>query len=103
MQFKRLHNITGNDPALNRRIASIFLSELESFRKNLDAYIKDGNKEDLKSMIFKLSPSFIIFEKDLLVKQLESIADINNHEQLEGIQKELDALHEALAQFLASL
>ena len=102
MQFKRLQNITGNDPALNRRIASIFLSELESFRKKLDGYIIDENKEELQSAIFKLSPSFIMFEKDQLLKQVESIPDINK-EQLEEVLKELDALHEALAQFLASL
>jgi len=102
MHFKRLQNITGSDPALNRRIASIFLSELESFRKKLDRYIIDENKEELQSAIFKLSPSFIMFEKDQLLKQVESIPDINK-EQLEEVLKELDALHEALVQFLASL
>ena len=111
MTFKRLYNMTGNDPALNRRIASIFLSELDAFRKKLEVFSTDGVRDTIQLVLFKLSPSFIIFEKDHLLKKIEGY--INSAEENESkeermntytsIQNDLNEVSNELKQFLSAL
>lgn len=110
MSFKRLYNMTGNDPALNRRIASIFLNELDAFRKKLEVFSTDGDRDTIQPVLFKLSPSFIIFEEDQLVKQLEgyinsveeNVSEAERMKTYTLIQKELEEFSHTLSQFLSA-
>jgi hypothetical protein len=74
MTYKRLNNMTGMDKILNKRIASIFLNELETFRNDLIALPNEKNSESIKFNIHKIRPSMIIFELDFLLQQYESLA-----------------------------
>jgi hypothetical protein len=74
MTYKRLNNMTGMDKILNKRIASIFLNELETFRNDLIALPNEKNSEAIKFNIHKIRPSMIIFELDFLLQKYESLA-----------------------------
>ena len=66
--------MTGMDKILNKRIASIFLNELEIFKNDLIALPYEINSEAIKFNIHKIRPSMIIFELDFLLQQYESLA-----------------------------
>jgi hypothetical protein len=75
MEFKRLNNMTGKDPLLNRRITSIFISELS----NLIPHIGNSQKETIPAlafMIHQIIPSLVIFEMESLHKDYESLVDL---------------------------
>ena len=74
MNYKRLNNMTGMDKILNKRIASIFLTELESFKNDLIALPNEKNSDTIKFNIHKIRPSMIIFELDTLLERYESLA-----------------------------
>ena len=74
MNYKRLNNMTGMDKILNKRIASIFLNELESFKNDLIALPNEKNSDTIKFNIHKIRPSMIIFELDTLLEKYESLA-----------------------------
>ena len=66
--------MTGMDKILNKRIASIFLNELETFRNDLVALPNENNSDAIKFNIHKIRPSMIIFELDFLLQKYESLA-----------------------------
>jgi hypothetical protein len=72
MDFKRLNNMTGKDPVLNRRITSIFINDYENFLQVFTQLPFTEDLTDLKFLIHKNSPSFMIFE-------LESLLSRYNH------------------------
>lgn len=74
MNFKRLNNMTGMDPVLNRRIATIFVSEFDTFRRCLSGLINNESVDDFQFNLHKIRPSLIIFELDKLVKQYENLS-----------------------------
>ena len=76
MDFKRLNNMTGKDPVLNRRITSIFLNEFETFRKHLNNLPTTTDIDQLQFLLHKIRPSLEIFELDTLIKKYEEFLDI---------------------------
>lgn len=74
MEFKRLNNMTGMDTVLNRRIATIFVTEFDSFRRCLLELINAESVDDFQFNLHKIRPSLIIFELDKVVKQFENLS-----------------------------
>jgi len=74
MKFKRLNNMTGMDPVLNRRIATIFVTEFDAFRRCLLELINTESVDDFQFNLHKIRPSLIIFELDKVVKQFENLS-----------------------------
>jgi predicted Rossmann-fold nucleotide-binding protein len=73
--------MTGKDPVLNRRIASIFLNDLENFISVFSGLPTLTETDTLKFLIHKHSPSFIIFELESLLASYNSFLDRKiNHE-----------------------
>lgn len=66
--------MTGMDPVLNRRIASIFVSEFETFRNCLLELTENENADNLLFNLHKIRPSLVIFELDKLIKQYDQLA-----------------------------
>ena len=90
MNYKRLNNMTGADKILNKRIASIFLNELESFKNDLIALPEENNSDTIKFNIHKIRPSMIIFELDSLLEKYESLVERKKNEnKLENQDSEL--------------
>ena len=75
MEFKRLNSMTGKDPVLNRRIASIFLSDFESFLATFSTLPETKELDSLKFLIHKNSPSFMIFELESLLSRYTLLVD----------------------------
>lgn len=75
MDFKRLNNMTGKDPVLNRRIASIFLNEFESFLNVFSTLPTLVDLDQLQFSLHKIRPSLVIFELDHMVKQYENYVE----------------------------
>ena len=67
--------MTGKDPVLNRRIASIFLNDLENFISVFSRLPSLTETDTVKSLIHKHSPSFIIFELETLLANYNSFLD----------------------------
>ncbi|MCF8213642.1 MAG: hypothetical protein K9I92_00715 [Chitinophagaceae bacterium] len=76
MDFKRLNNMTGKDPVLNRRITSIFLNEFESFKKHFNTLPSTAELDQIQFQLHKIRPSLVIFELDTLIKKYEEYLDI---------------------------
>jgi hypothetical protein len=75
MDFKRLNNMTGMDPVLNRRISSIFLNELENFKKAMELLPQSENEEHFQFILHKIRPSMVIFEMESLIRHSELILE----------------------------
>lgn len=75
MEFKRLNSMTGKDPVLNRRIASIFLNDFENFLLAFAELPALEETENIKFLIHKNSPSFIIFELEPLLTKYNYFLD----------------------------
>jgi hypothetical protein len=73
--------MTGMDKVLNKRIASIFLNELEAFRNYIMELPNESNYETLKFNIHKIRPSMIIFELDLLLEKYELLANRKKNDE----------------------
>jgi len=71
MDFKRLNNMTGKDPVLNRRITSIFLNEFESFKKHFTNLPSTVELDQIEFLLHKIRPSLVIFELDPMIKKYE--------------------------------
>jgi hypothetical protein len=83
MEFKRLNSMTGKDPVLNRRIASIFLNDLENFLSVFSGLPSLTETDNLKFLIHKHSPSFIIFELETLLASYNYFLEKKiNHETI---------------------
>lgn len=67
--------MTGKDPVLNRRIASIFLNDLENFLSVFTGLPSLTETDTLKFLIHKHSPSFIIFELETLLAAYNSFLE----------------------------
>jgi len=76
MDFKRLNNMTGKDPVLNRRITSIFLNEFESFKKHFTTLPSTAELDQIQFLLHKIRPSLVIFELDTLIRKYEEYLDI---------------------------
>lgn len=111
MEFKRLNSMTGKDPVLNRRIASIFLHDFENFLTQYSLLPELTDTENIKFLIHKNSPSFIIFELDTLLAKYnyfldkkqkgESIASDNQEFQL--LLSDTEKKIEEVRQFILQL
>ena len=86
MIYKRLNNMTGMDKILNKRIASIFLHELESFKNDLITLPDENNSDAIKFNIHKIRPSMIIFELDSLLEKYELLVERKKNENQLGNQ-----------------
>lgn len=75
MEFKRLNSMTGKDPVLNRRIASIFLSDFENFLSSFSELPSLTNTDNIRFLVHKHSPSFIIFELESLLDKYNSFIE----------------------------
>ncbi len=75
MEFKRLNSMTGKDPVLNRRIASIFLNDFENFLIAFAELPTLNETENIKFLIHRNSPSFIIFELEPLLSKYNFFLD----------------------------
>jgi len=75
MEFKRLNSMTGKDPVLNRRIASIFLNDFENFLLAFAELPTLEETENIKFLIHRNSPSFIIFELEPLLSRYNYFLD----------------------------
>lgn len=75
MEFKRLNSMTGKDPVLNRRIASIFLSDFEGFLTIFSTLPEAKEFDTVKFLIHKNSPSFMIFELESLLSRYNLFLD----------------------------
>lgn len=62
------------DPVLNRRIATIFVTEFDAFRRCLLELINTETVDDFQFNLHKIRPSLIIFELDKVVKQFENLS-----------------------------
>lgn len=67
--------MTGKDPVLNRRIASIFLHDFENFFSTFTQLPELTETDSLKFLIHKHSPSFIIFELEALLSSYNSFLE----------------------------
>ncbi|MFN5020498.1 MAG: hypothetical protein ACK5GP_02500 [bacterium] len=76
MDFKRLNNMTGKDPVLNRRITSIFLSEFETFKRHFTQLPSTTDLDQFQFLLHKIRPSLVIFELDSLIKKYEEFLDV---------------------------
>jgi hypothetical protein len=111
MEFKRLNSMTGKDPVLNRRIASIFLNDLENFITIFSDLPSLTETDNLKFLIHKHSPSFIIFEFESLLASYNSFLERKmNHESILSSDVEFQqvimntkAKIEEVKQFIAGL
>jgi hypothetical protein len=88
MEFKRLNSMTGKDSVLNRRIASIFLNDFEHFLAVFSELPSLTETENLKFLIHKHSPSFIIFELESLLAGYNAFMD----KKLKGEQFESSSI-----------
>jgi hypothetical protein len=75
MEFKRLNSMTGKDLVLNRRIASIFLNDFENFLLAFAKLPTLEETENIKFLIHRNSPSFIIFELEPLLSKYNYFLD----------------------------
>lgn len=111
MEFKRLNNMTGSDPVMNRRITSIFLHDFESFKELFTALGEQKHLDMIKFALHKIKPSLVIFEMDDLISQYEELlelaktADSLSKEQknMEATIKETQVKINKVKSFLASL
>ncbi len=101
MDFKRLNNMTGKDPVLNRRITSIFLNEFESFKKHFTTLPSTAELDQIQFQLHKIRPSLVIFELDTLIKKYEEYLDIRKTD--ENIAENDPAFLEVLNQTNAKL
>ena len=74
MTYKRLNNMTGMDPVLNRRISSIFLNEFETFHKILSELPSHEDGDLFQFTLHKIRPSLVIFELDSLIKLYDALS-----------------------------
>ena len=84
------------DPVLNRRIASIFINEFETFKNSLHNVPNDVNADPLQFNLHKIRPSLVIFEFDKLIKQYENLA--TRKKDGETILKDDDALNQLISE-----
>ena len=84
------------DPVLNRRIASIFVSEFEKFRNCLLELTENENADNLIFNLHKIRPSLVIFELDKLIKQYDQLAQ--RKKEGEQISKDDAALVQAISE-----
>lgn len=75
MDFKRLNNMTGKDPVLNRRITSIFINDYENFLHLFSELPNTSDLTELNFLIHKNSPSFMIFELESILAGYTAIVE----------------------------
>lgn len=93
MEFKRLNNMTGSDPVMNRRITSIFLHDFESFKELFTALGEHKHLDQIKFALHKIKPSLVIFEMEDLITQYEEFLELAKKEDsLSKEKKKMDAL-----------
>jgi HPt (histidine-containing phosphotransfer) domain-containing protein len=73
MEFKRLNNMTGKDPVLNRRIATIFLNDFQNFKSGFSQLADSNQLDAIQFQLHKIKPSLVIFELEVLSKQFEEL------------------------------
>jgi hypothetical protein len=111
MVFKRLNNMTGKDPVMNRRIASIFLNDFEAFKELFQSITLPNQMGQVQFMLHKIKPSLVIFEMDELLEQYEEmlakvksgIAISEDNEELVALIKESNNQIARVRNFLSSL
>lgn len=86
--------MTGRDPILNRRIASIFVNEFENFISILKNLPSENNADNLRFNLHKLRPSLVIFEMDKLIKVFDNLTERKSG--ITPIEHDDAELHEAI-------
>ncbi len=94
MQFKRLNNMTGSDPMLNRRIVSIYINEFEILRTAVLELPQAENTDLIIAALHKMKPGMVIFEHADILPKFEAV--INRKKNNEAIQKDDAAITEIL-------
>lgn len=90
MNFNRLNNMTGMDPALIRRIASVFIIDFETFHDCLLGLAENENTDSLLLNLQKIRSNLVIFELDKLIKQYDQLAQRKREgEQIAKYDKDL--------------
>ena len=111
MEFKRLNNMTGSDPVMNRRITSIFLHDLEAFKTLFTSLSQQQKLDHIKFSLHKIKPSLVIFEMGELINQYEDLLQIaqksprfsDYQEKLNSTIKETELQIGKVKVFLSSL
>lgn len=111
MEFKRLNNMTGSDPVMNRRITSIFLQDVESFKELFSLLGEETQLEHIKFALHKIKPSLVIFEMDDMINQYEDLLNQAAsqvypsafREKLDNAIRETEKKIEKVRSFLAAL
>lgn len=111
MEFKRLNNMTGSDPVMNRRITSIFLHDFESFKELFTSLVEQKHLDKIKFALHKIKPSLVIFEMDDLISQYEELLELakkadslsKEQKKMEATIKETQVEINKVKNFLASL
>jgi hypothetical protein len=82
MDFKRLNNMTGKDPVLNRRITSVFINDYENLLQLFSELPNTNDLSELNFLIRKNSPSFMIFELESILAGYTALVEkkINGEE-----------------------
>jgi len=75
MEFKRLNNMTGRDPILNRRIATILINQMEEFKQMLTSF-EENELSNIEFTMHKIRPSLLIFEMDTIIKHYSEMMEI---------------------------
>jgi hypothetical protein len=101
MDFKRLNNMTGMDPVLNRRITSIFISEFEDMNVALKNLPLAETADSFMAALHKIRPGMIIFERDELINKFERL--ISRKQGGETITKSDQKLEDAVNDAAKSL
>ena len=63
------------DPVLNRRISSIFVNELENFKKAMELLPHAENEDQFQFILHKIRPTMVIFEMESLIRHSELILE----------------------------
>ena len=65
--------MTGEDPVMNRRIASIFLNDFEAFKELFSSITSPSQMGQVQFALHKIKPSLVIFEMDELLERYEEM------------------------------
>ena len=103
--------MTGKDPVMNRRIASIFLNDFEAFKEIFSSITSTNQIGQAQFSLHKIKPSLVIFEMDELLEKYEEmlakvksgIAISKDDESLLSIIKESNIQIARVRNFLSSL
>jgi len=103
MEFKRLNNMTGRDPVLNRRITTIFINQIEELKSMLGA-IDEKQISSIEFTLHKIRPSLVIFELDAIIREFPTLMElIQDKEKADDLKAKCDELISYLEESIVKL